>query len=110
MHTFLTLHEIIQKARQKLNHDHWDYIIGGTETETTLRRNRAALDALAMPRVRIATNNSLLIKKFSPPKATMQPNFFFNAEHFEHSAVICRPLAVEGGAAHAGCARQCVAR
>ncbi len=52
MHTFLTLHEIIQKARQKLNHDHWDYIIGGTETETTLRRNRAALDALAFrPRV-----------------------------------------------------------
>ena len=50
--TFLTLHEIIQKARQKLNHDHWDYIVGGTETETTLRRNRAALDALAFrPRV-----------------------------------------------------------
>lgn len=51
-HAFLTLHEIIQKARQKLNHDHWDYIVGGTETETTLRRNRAALDALAFrPRV-----------------------------------------------------------
>jgi glycolate oxidase len=50
--TFLTLHEIVQKARQKLNHDHWDYIVGGTETETTLRRNRAALDALAFrPRV-----------------------------------------------------------
>jgi len=52
MPTFLTLHEIVQKARQKLNHDHWDYIVGGTETETTLRRNRAALDALAFrPRV-----------------------------------------------------------
>jgi isopentenyl diphosphate isomerase/L-lactate dehydrogenase-like FMN-dependent dehydrogenase len=50
--TFLTLHEIIQKARQKLNHDHWDYIVGGTETETTLRRNRAAIDSLAFrPRV-----------------------------------------------------------
>lgn len=49
---FLTLHEIVQKARQKLNHDHWDYIVGGTETETTLRRNRSALDALAFrPRV-----------------------------------------------------------
>ena len=49
---FLTLHEIVQKARQKLNHDHWDYIVGGTETETTLRRNRAALDALAFrPRI-----------------------------------------------------------
>lgn len=51
-HTFLTLHEIVQKARQKLNHDHWDYIVGGTETETTLRRNRSALDALAFrPRI-----------------------------------------------------------
>ena len=48
---FLTLHELVQKARQKLNHDNWDYI-GGTETETTLRRNRASIDALAFrPRV-----------------------------------------------------------
>lgn len=50
--TFLTLHEIVQKARQKLNHDNWDYIVGGTETETTVSRNRAAIDALAFkPRV-----------------------------------------------------------
>ena len=50
--SFLTLHEIVQKARQKLNHDNWDYIVGGTETETTVRRNRAALDAIAFkPRV-----------------------------------------------------------
>ena len=49
---FLTLHELVQKARQKLNHDNWDYIVGGTETETTLRRNRASIDALAFrPRV-----------------------------------------------------------
>lgn len=50
--TFLTLHEIVQKARQKLNHDNWDYIVGGTETETTVSRNRAAIDSLAFkPRV-----------------------------------------------------------
>ena len=49
---FLTLHEIIQKARQRLNHDNWDYIVGGTETETTVKRNRAALDRLAFkPRI-----------------------------------------------------------
>ena len=49
---FLALHEIVAKARQKLSHDNWDYIIGGTETETTVNRNRAALDALAFePRV-----------------------------------------------------------
>ena len=50
--SFLTLHEIVQKARQKLNHDNWDYIVGGTETETTVKRNRAALDKLAFkPRI-----------------------------------------------------------
>jgi glycolate oxidase len=50
--SFLALHEIIQKARQKLNHDNWDYIVGGTETETAVNRNRAALDTLAFkPRV-----------------------------------------------------------
>ena len=49
---FLTLHEIVQKARQKLNHDNWDYIVGGTETETTVKRNRASLDKLAFkPRI-----------------------------------------------------------
>jgi len=50
--TFLTLHEIVKKARQKLNHDNWDYIIGGTETETTVNRNRAAIETLTFkPRV-----------------------------------------------------------
>ena len=50
--SFLTLHELVKKARQKLNHDNWDYIVGGTETETTLRRNRLALDSIAFrPRV-----------------------------------------------------------
>src|SRR5579863_3819797 len=49
---FLTLHEIVKKARQNLAPNIWDYLIGGAETETTLRRNRQALDALAFrPRV-----------------------------------------------------------
>jgi isopentenyl diphosphate isomerase/L-lactate dehydrogenase-like FMN-dependent dehydrogenase len=49
---FLNLHEIIAAARQNLNQNDWDYIVGGTETETTLRRNRMALDTIAFrPRV-----------------------------------------------------------
>jgi isopentenyl diphosphate isomerase/L-lactate dehydrogenase-like FMN-dependent dehydrogenase len=49
---FQTLHEIVAKARQNLNQNDWDYIVGGAETETTLRRNRLALDELALrPRV-----------------------------------------------------------
>jgi isopentenyl diphosphate isomerase/L-lactate dehydrogenase-like FMN-dependent dehydrogenase len=49
---FQVLHEIIAKARQNLSQNDWDYIVGGTETETTLRRNRLALDSIAFrPRV-----------------------------------------------------------
>ncbi len=49
---FMNLHEIVAKARQNLNQNDWDYIVGGVETETTLRRNRMALNSIAFrPRV-----------------------------------------------------------
>lgn len=49
---FLTLQEFIEAAHQKLPDNAWAYIVGGTETETTLRRNRQSLDELALrPRV-----------------------------------------------------------
>src|SRR5215472_9053274 len=49
---FQVLHEIVAKARQNLNQNDWDYIVGATETETTLRRNRLALDSIGLrPRV-----------------------------------------------------------
>jgi glycolate oxidase len=49
---FQTLHEIIAAARLNLNQNLWDYVIGGTATETTVRRNRLALDRIGFrPRV-----------------------------------------------------------
>ena len=49
---FLTLHEIVGAARAALPPGPWAYLIGGTETETTVRRNRQALDSIAFrPRV-----------------------------------------------------------
>jgi glycolate oxidase len=49
---FQVLHEFIKKARINLNQNIWDYLIGGTETETGVKRNRLALDQLALrPRV-----------------------------------------------------------
>jgi isopentenyl diphosphate isomerase/L-lactate dehydrogenase-like FMN-dependent dehydrogenase len=49
---FQTLHEIAKAARQNLAPGPWDYLIGGAETETTLKRNRQALDSIAFrPRV-----------------------------------------------------------
>jgi isopentenyl diphosphate isomerase/L-lactate dehydrogenase-like FMN-dependent dehydrogenase len=49
---FQCLHEFIPAARAKLSDHIWGYLVGATETETTLRRNRMALDSLALrPRV-----------------------------------------------------------
>ena len=49
---FQTLHEIVKAAKGCLPQGPWDYLIGGTETETTVRRNRLAIDSVAFrPRV-----------------------------------------------------------
>src|SRR5437764_3971827 len=49
---FSTLHEIVRAARNNLAPGPWDYLMGGAETETTLKRNRLALDSIAFrPRV-----------------------------------------------------------
>src|SRR6476646_2216984 len=49
---FQNLHEFVRKARANLNQNAWDYIVGASETETTMRRNRMALDEIAFrPRV-----------------------------------------------------------
>ena len=49
---FLTLQEIVTAAKSNLPPGPWSYLIGGAETETTVRRNRHALDCIAFrPRV-----------------------------------------------------------
>jgi isopentenyl diphosphate isomerase/L-lactate dehydrogenase-like FMN-dependent dehydrogenase len=49
---FLVLHEIVKAAKKNLSPEVWDYLVGGAETETTLKRNRQAIDSLAFrPRV-----------------------------------------------------------
>jgi glycolate oxidase len=49
---FVTNQEIIMAARRNLTQDVWDYLSGGAESETTMRRNRLGFDCLALrPRV-----------------------------------------------------------
>lgn len=49
---YMTQHELIKAAHRNLDRNVWDYLVGGSESETTLRRNRLALDSLAFrPRV-----------------------------------------------------------
>ena len=70
---FLTLQEIVAAARRNLAPGPWSYLIGGAETETTVRRNRQALDSIAFrPRVlrdvsRIDTAAAFLGKRMHLP-------------------------------------------
>jgi glycolate oxidase len=51
---FVSNQEIIMAARRHLDQNVWHYLTGGAESETTMRRNRLALDRLAFrPRVLI---------------------------------------------------------
>ena len=49
---FVSNEEVVLAARRNLNQAAWDYLAGGSESETTLRRNRLAFDRIAFrPRV-----------------------------------------------------------
>ena len=49
---FVSNEEIVQAARRNLVQGAWDYLVGASESETTLRRNRLAFDRVAFrPRV-----------------------------------------------------------
>ena len=70
---FVTNQEIILAARRNLTQDIWDYLSGGAESETTMRRNRAAFDSLALrPRIcvdvsKIDTSTTFLGQKLRIP-------------------------------------------
>lgn len=49
---FESIQEILFKARKDMSFQHWDHVAGGSESETTLLRNRQAIDSIAFrPRV-----------------------------------------------------------
>jgi glycolate oxidase len=49
---FVSNEEIIREARRRCSQGVWDYLVGGSESETTLRRNRRAFDKVAFrPRI-----------------------------------------------------------
>lgn len=68
-----TLFQLLAMARRNLTPGAWDYLMGGAETETTLNRNRRALDAYAL-RARVLrdvseidTSTTLLGQKLKLP-------------------------------------------
>lgn len=47
-----TLHEVVKRARHNLTRNHWDYLVGGADSESSLKRNRYGLDSLVYrPRI-----------------------------------------------------------
>ena len=55
---FVTTEEIIQEAYRNIEYGAWGYLVGGSESETTLRRNRLAFDRWAFrPRVLVDISN-----------------------------------------------------
>ena len=49
---FSTNEQVVLAARRNLGQGEWDYLVGGSESETTLRRNRLAFDRIAFrPRI-----------------------------------------------------------
>lgn len=41
----MTLHEIVRQAQRNLDKNRWDYLIGGADTESSVRRNKIGLDS-----------------------------------------------------------------
>ena len=70
---FKTLNEIVQAAKLNLNETYWDYLIGGSDTETSVKRNRLSIDKLALrPKVlndviKVDSSGSLLGTQLSLP-------------------------------------------
>jgi len=70
---FVTNQEVIIAGRRNLTQDIWDYLSGGSESETTMRRNRLGFDSLALrPRVcvdvsKIDTSTTFLGQKLRIP-------------------------------------------
>lgn len=70
---YLVLHEFVKAAKNRLDANIWDYLVGATETEATMRRNRMGIDALALrPRVlrdvsTIDTSSTLFGRKVRLP-------------------------------------------
>src|SRR6476661_4560980 len=93
---FQSLQEIVHTARQKLPRELWDHLSGGSDSETTLRRNRLALDALAL-RQRVMVNvtdsdltTTFLGQKLATPVFLAPVGGFLGMAHPEGAIPVAR--------------------
>ena len=99
---FVSLQEIVATARRNLTQDLWDHLSGGSDSETTLLRNRQALDSLALrQRVlvdvrKIDITTTLLGRKLASPVFLAPVGGFVGFAHPEGACNVARAAVAHG--------------
>lgn len=99
---FASLQEIVFKAHEKLKPELWDHLSGGSDSETTLRRNRYALDGLALrQRVLVDVSNidistTVLGQKLSTPVFLAPVGYFIGLADPEGACAVARAAEAHG--------------
>ena len=99
---FVSLQEIVATARRNLPQDLWDHLSGGSDSETTLLRNRQALDSLALrQRVlvdvrKIDITTTLLGMKLASPVFLAPVGGFVGFAHPEGACKVARAAVAHG--------------
>lgn len=99
---FVSLQEIVLAARRNLPQALWDHLSGGADSETTLARNRQALDSLAL-RQRVLVDvrevditTTLLGRKLASPVFLAPVGGFVGFVHPEGACNIARAAVARG--------------
>ncbi|MGH8622472.1 MAG: alpha-hydroxy acid oxidase [Burkholderiales bacterium] len=102
---FVSLQEIVAAARRNLPQDLWDHLSGGSDSETTLLRNRQALDSLGL-RQRVLVDvrkmditTTLLGQKLASPVFLAPVGGFVGFAHPEGACNVARAAVAHGTAA-----------
>lgn len=99
---FVSLQEIVLAARRNLPQELWDHLSGGSDSETTLLRNRQALDSLALrQRVLVDVRNidittTLLGQKLSTPVFLAPVGGFVGFVHPDGACNVARAAVAHG--------------
>ena len=99
---FVSLQEIVLAARRNLPQDLWEHLSGGADSETTLARNRQALDSLALrQRVlvdvrKIDITTTLLGQELSSPVFLAPVGGFVGFVHPEGARNVARAAVAHG--------------
>jgi glycolate oxidase len=99
---FVSLQEIVATARKNLPQALWDHLSGGSDSETTLARNRQALDSLALrQRVlvdvrKIDITTTLLGQKLTSPVFLAPVGGFVGFAHPEGACNVARAAVAHG--------------